>query len=88
MRIAGGMTTDRRRHVRRQVQIAATIVIGDGTKRLPGTIRDISIGGARVLSPEAAEVPEHFYMLVPEHDLQDCHVVWRAPGCLGLSFGA
>ncbi len=88
MRIAAGMTTDRRRHVRRQVQIAATIVIDDGTKRLPGTIRDISAGGARVLSSEAAELPEHFYMLVPEHALQDCRVVWREPGCLGLSFEA
>ena len=80
------MTTERRKQPRTPVRIDATLVLGDGTERIVGAITDLSGAGARVLVEDASVVSGPFYMLVPEHGLQPCRLIWRSNGSMGLSF--
>jgi len=80
------MTTERRKYPRTPAKIEATLVLGDGVDRIPGAITDISGAGARVSVDDPAKVSGPFYMLVPEHGLQPCRLVWRRKGTMGLSF--
>ncbi|GJE36922.1 PilZ domain-containing protein [Methylobacterium persicinum] len=50
-------------------------------------VRDISAAGARLLLPEAGEVPETFALsLDPGGDRWACRVVWRQVGEIGVAF--
>ncbi len=50
-------------------------------------VHDISARGARLLLPEAADVPETFTLsLDPGEDRWACRVVWRRLGEVGIAF--
>jgi hypothetical protein len=50
-------------------------------------VHDISARGARLLLPEAADVPESFTLsLDPGEDRWACRVVWRRLGEVGIAF--
>jgi hypothetical protein len=50
-------------------------------------VHDISARGARLLLPEAADVPETFTLsLDPGEDRWACRVVWRRLGEVGIVF--
>jgi len=80
------MSIERRKHPRTPAKIEATVVLGDGVERLSAAITDISGAGARVSLPDPGRITEAFYMLVPEHGLQPCRMVWRRRGVMGVSF--
>jgi hypothetical protein len=76
---------ERRKHSRSGVSLAALVVSGDGTERIATTIVDVSTGGAR-LRIDAHELAEQFYMLMPEHRLQPCRLVWREGHYAGVQY--
>jgi len=77
---------ERRARPRRPANITATVVYDDGRTRVEGKIRNVSEGGARLeMSPQGA-LPENFYMLMPEHRMQPCTIVWHDDGSFGLIF--
>lgn len=50
-------------------------------------VQDISAAGARLLLPEAGDLPEHFSLsLDTGGESWDCRVVWRRLGELGVVF--
>ncbi|MCJ2013265.1 PilZ domain-containing protein [Methylobacterium sp. J-076] len=62
------------------------VYAGEGTRH-PCIVRDISAAGARLLLPEAGEVPETFALsLDPGGDRWACRVVWRRLGEVGVAF--
>lgn len=77
---------DQRQHPRHQVHLAAQAVIEDGIGRLNATIVDVSASGARLKLCDAAKLPTNFYLLIPEHQLQPCRVVWRNGQTAGVSY--
>lgn len=77
---------DRRQHRRQAVQVAALAVIQDGVERLHATIVDASASGARLVVRDAAKLPSSFYLLIPEHRIQPCRVVWRKGQAAGVSY--
>lgn len=81
-------SVERRSRVRQSVNIEATVVSDDGVTRLEGRIRNVSAGGARLELASGHDVPSSFYMLLPDHRLQPCSIVWNADGSFGLAFEA
>lgn len=78
--------SERRAAARRRVDLSATAVFEEGCARVPAHVRNVSESGAKVdISPDH-KLPETFYMLMPQHQLQPCRVVWRRDGALGLAF--
>ena len=77
---------ERRAKTRRLVNLSATVVYDDGLARIPGTIRDVSSVGARLELVSLTNLPKTFYMLLPEHRVQPCSVVWQTDRSLGLAF--
>lgn len=50
-------------------------------------VKDISAAGARLLLPEAGDVPDRFHLsLDPSGDRWPCRVVWRQIGEVGVAF--
>jgi hypothetical protein len=80
------MTTERRALQREVVDLVATIVIDDGMTRFEGAILNVSSLGARVAIPPEHELPNRFYMLMPNHGMQPCRIVWRDGMSVGLKF--
>ncbi|WP_414650130.1 PilZ domain-containing protein [Devosia sp.] len=83
------MTTnlaDRRRHLRTAVHQRALAVLNDGVCRLEATVVDVSIAGAKLVIDEVEELPDAFYMLLPDHRLQPCRLVWRSGRYAGVRY--
>lgn len=80
------MTAERRKHPRQQTKISATLVARDGLARIPVAITDVSLGGARVHYPADLEPIGELYLLVPEHSIWPCRLVWHQHPSLGLRF--
>lgn len=77
---------EKRRHVRASSRIAATVVVNHGVTRLEATIVNVSQSGAKLEIADAAELSDTFYMLIPEHQLQPCRVVWRDAQFAGVCY--
>lgn len=80
------MPVERRQYPRRRAKITATLVVDGGVERAPVSITDISEAGARVQLSAPITVWGELYMLVPDHTLQPCRLVWHQDGTMGLSF--
>jgi len=77
---------ERRRHHREDVKLPATLVADAGLSRTQTVIINVSDLGAAINAGDAADVPNDFYMLVPDHRLQPCRVVWRDGQVIGVEF--
>lgn len=80
------MQTERRKHPRTSVRLNAVVVLGEGVERLAGAVTDISEAGARLHLDHPPRMAGAFYILLPEHGLHPCQLVWRSNGSMGLSF--
>ena len=78
--------TERRALPRQAVHLEAIIVTGGGLTRFDGAVLNMNAMGARVDVPDDHELPESFYMLMPDHRLQPCRIVWREGMRVGLRF--
>lgn len=58
-------------------------------KKLECEIKDLSPGGARIIPPEGAELPETFVMRVPHYKRpRHCVLRWRSGNEVGVEFQA
>ncbi len=80
--------TDRRRHERRTIDMPILAVLGNGLRRLNATLVNVSQSGAMLKFGERTELPENFYLLIPDHKLQPCRVVWHKSELAGVSYTA
>lgn len=78
--------TDRRRHQRHTVNLPAVAVSRDGLLRLDARIVNVSESGARVEVEDATLLSEWFYLLLPQHRLQPCRLVWRDAAAAGIRY--
>lgn len=80
----GYIDTERRRHPRKAVHMAAEITFGDAVQ-YECTIIDISQGGAQLAIPAECVLPDEF-MLIPPSRL--CRIAWRKADRVGVAFQA
>jgi len=78
--------SDRRRHERRQIDLPILAVLESGVRRLNATLVNVSQSGAMLKFGEETELPESFYLLIPQHRLQPCTIVWRESNLAGVSY--
>lgn len=64
----------------------ALVVLEEGVERLLATIVNISESGAKLELPTPVKLPENFYMLMPEHRIQPCRLVWSDHHYFGVSY--
>ena len=81
-------SSDRRKHVRRRVHIAAKWAAGKDAPTHDCYVLDISAGGARLMVEEPHEVPTELLLMI---EVADClpvraTVVWRTGYQVGLMF--
>jgi hypothetical protein len=77
---------ERRKMPRRSVKIEATLVYDEGVARQAAVVRNVSGAGARVSAGTADEIPDSLYILVADHQIEPCRVVWRKGDQVGLAF--
>ena len=77
---------ERRAMQRQRTDLVATIVTDDGVTRFEGAVLNMTPVGARVVVPPQHVLPDTFYMLMPDHGLQPCRIVWRDGMSIGLKF--
>lgn len=78
--------SERRALPRERVHLEATIVTGGGVTRFDGAVLNMTTMGARVDIPPDHDLPDRFYMLMPDHRIQPCRIVWREGIRVGLLF--
>ncbi len=77
---------DRRRAVRRTVNLAGRLCFSDGIY-LPCTVRDISPMGARLELACETILPLRFSLQIPDDLFQvDCELKYRNGRCVGVEF--
>lgn len=54
--------------------------------RFDGAVLDMTNTGARVAVHPDLNLPEEFYLLLPDHQMQPCRIVWRDGMSVGLRF--
>ena len=77
---------ERRMMQRERVDLIATIVLDAGITRLDGAVFDMTRTGARVAVHPDLKLPDDFYLLLPDHRMQPCRIVWRDGMSVGLQF--
>jgi hypothetical protein len=79
-----------RRHPRLLVLKTGKIAIaetpGNAEDVIDCAVFDLSAGGACILVPNPARIPDAFQMSVGPNDVYTCRVVWRALKRIGVSF--
>jgi hypothetical protein len=82
------MFGDRRKHQRYIINRVAKWQLELGTLPRDCMISDISDRGARLFI-EGVEAPDQFYLLIDgsHNRREECHVVWRLGGEVGVTFG-
>ena len=71
---------------RQRTDLVATIVTDDGVTRFEGAVLNMTPMGARVVVPPEHALPDRFYMLMADHSLQPCRIIWRDGMSVGLKF--
>jgi len=81
------MFGERRKHRRHTINRAGKLVMHSGGLPRDCLITDISESGARLFS-EAPDVPDFFDLLISGESpiRQECQVVWRLGGEIGVTF--
>ena len=79
---------NRRAAPRVDTNLPVVIVHDDGVARESGDVQNWSRIGAKIAADGAGRLPEDFYLLMPEHRMEVCRVVWRKNGEMGVAFQA
>ena len=80
---------EKRREVRRLVQQAAALDVGNDGPRIPCVLWDISEGGARLAPQQCGpwELPDKFFLLLAGGSVRRaCEVRWRDERFAGVQF--
>jgi hypothetical protein len=77
--------TEQRRKARRRTIKGGTISFPHGLVEC--VVRNVSETGACLETSNANGVPDDFRLIIkPENTTRTCHVEWRSPGRIGVSF--
>ncbi|HPG89098.1 MAG TPA: PilZ domain-containing protein [Hyphomicrobium sp.] len=77
---------EKRKFGRRSVFKPAVLVLEDG-KKITGIVVDLSEGGARFQSPNAAQIPKIFMLEIAGDDFTvKCELVHRREDSVGMQF--
>lgn len=80
------MTSMNRRGGRQRTADKGQIKLGM-FKKLECDIKDLSPGGARLVAPEGAELPDNFVMRIPLYKRpRQCVTRWRSGNEIGVEF--
>ncbi|HEY4201914.1 MAG TPA: PilZ domain-containing protein [Devosiaceae bacterium] len=79
---------ERRGAYRRNTDITATVVFDSGRGRVTARMKNLSETGARIELSSLSDLPEDFYMLIAEHGMQPCRIVWKEGSVMGLAFSS
>lgn len=81
------LTHERRAHPRHRVIKRVKAVFNDNRSVFDCVMRDLSLGGARLVSENAARIPEHFVLVfLAEREMRDVRVAWRKLNEFGVQF--
>ena len=80
-------TSNQRKHPRHRVLKEGQIVCAATQDRINVVIRDLSVGGARIVSPPFVDAPQEFDLFVPSENLFYPSVAkWRCGLMTGIAF--
>jgi PilZ domain len=82
------MRTEKRKNVRRSVRQGAILVGVDGSTLGTCVMVNVSAGGARLVVPTSADLPDQFNIVLSRSGQlrRSCMVVWRSERTLGVRF--
>ncbi|WP_245281519.1 PilZ domain-containing protein [Rhizobium sp. AAP43] len=78
--------SEKRQHPRMRALKAARAVIGNGHSTFDCTIRNLSVGGAKVVFESTVPIPHVFDLRFEDGTQHACEVRWRTPKELGVVF--
>lgn len=80
-------TSNQRKHRRHRVLKEGQIVCPATQDRINVVIRDLSVGGARLVNPQTIDAPQEFDLFVPSENLIYPSVAkWRSGLMTGIAF--
>ena len=77
---------EKRRRTRQRTLKAGKIVFNDGQSVIDCRVRDLSLGGARLVVTTVVGVPDQFVLQVSGRPQQSCRIVWRRADEIGVAF--
>src|SRR5262245_29552401 len=79
---------EQRRSMRENVDFPAWIETGHWSRRLECTVLDVSDGGARLVGPLPARLPNEFWLAFSRDGTRRrrCRVAWRSNGQIGVTY--
>lgn len=81
------LATERRAHPRHRVLKGAKAVFNQNQSVIDCTVRDLSLGGAKLACADAASLPDIFQLIITsDRELRDVRVAWRKSRELGVAF--
>src|SRR4051812_14925107 len=82
------MSHERRREVREPANYSCWLSTESTSRLIQGRVSNISAGGAMVVCPAQAEIPDslELYMTPDGKVGRRCKVVWRSDNAIGLQF--
>jgi hypothetical protein len=82
------MRDERRKAVRRLIQIRGKLIPGHGLPLRECTVLDISETGAKIAVDAPHEIPDDFTILLSAHGYpyRRCHLIWRSAAHVGVAF--
>ena len=87
MTLANASTHERRAHPRHRVLKRVKAVFNSNRSVIDCVMRDVSLGGARLVCAQAAQLPETFLLVfTAEREMREVRVAWRSFEQLGVEF--
>jgi PilZ domain len=77
------MMAERRKHPRTELNEAAYVSAGGSV--MSCVIRNISLDGAAIEVDNPAFVPERFRLVMSDHTVHECRVIWIRDNRIGLA---
>jgi PilZ domain len=79
---------ERRQSIREQVQLQASIELGNGSPPMICIVTDASEGGARIKVSSPAELPKDFWLVLTKDRMKrrQCRMVWRSKSQVGVKY--
>jgi PilZ domain-containing protein len=82
------MSTEQRKSARKAIDTAGFLFTFDGRPIGACKVKDVSVGGARLMHAIADEVPKEFWLSLSRNGRvrRHCQVAWRAKSHIGVRF--
>jgi PilZ domain len=80
------MQRERRRNIRVEWNLPATIHDTQRHLDRPCILSNFSNDGAEITGGRAATIPDEFMLQIARDDIRKCCVIWRADDALGVEF--